>query len=376
MLKKIITIGIILFLLMISFSSVSVGINLQSIKLNNISLQQKDTNLDDFTVETYKISTQDKSSITLTRYNGIKRPSIMLVHGMSVNHKIFDWDNNHSLARFLNKEGWDVWMLDLRTHDGDGDFIFLKNSDREYINRYWDFDKTLLKIDVVTAVDFIKEKSENDSIYFLGHSYGGYLAYAYAELIGEENLSGIITTGSSAMSTYVPTPLYKNFKYGIKIGNKVFVNPIGLRRSHLSYLLIQMLIKNLEGSSNGIFYNNTTPSYIKKEFVYSFDDEPAGVYVDMIFGKDQRLYGEHWVDPQTLYDYTANLNKITVPSLLLVGDEDSDDPMKDVYKTYENISSINKKFLHFAEHGHLDLLLGDNSSTLIFPEINNWLNSL
>lgn len=32
------------------------------------------------------------------------------------------------------------------------------------------------------------------------------------------------------------------------------------------------------------------------------DDEPAGVWVDMYFGKDPRFYDGHWVDPQTLYD--------------------------------------------------------------------------
>ncbi len=50
--------------------------------------------------------------------------------------------------------------------------------------------------------------------------------------------------------------------------------------------------------------------------------------------------------------------------------------MEDVFKTYENVSSVNKKFLHFPKHGHLDLLLGDNSSNLIFPEITAWLDSL
>jgi len=96
----------------------------------------------------------------------------------------------------------------------------------------------------------------------------------------------------------------------------------------------------------------------------------------MVFGKDPILYSGHWVDPQTLHDYTANLNKITVPFLAIAGDQDTDDPMDDVLRTYENVSSINKKFLHFPEHGHLDLLLGDNSSNLIFPEITNWLNAL
>src|SRR4030042_1664213 len=98
----------------------------------------------------YSVPTVDDSSITLVRYVGSKNP-IIFIHGMGCNHLIYDWDKDHSLATFLNKKGWDVWMLDLRTHDCDGDFRFALGSDREYIDRYWDFANTLLKIDVVTA---------------------------------------------------------------------------------------------------------------------------------------------------------------------------------------------------------------------------------
>ncbi len=373
--KKLLLVGIILILI---GSTIAIACEPSSIE-NRIELKNHNR-LNNYTKEIYIVSTDDGSEIKLTRYVGNKRPSIMLVHGMGVNHKIFDWDVNHSLARFLNNDSWDVWMLDLRTHDGDGDlwfgWLFGLKSDREHINRYWDFDRTLLKKDVVTAVKFIKEKSENETIFFMGHSYGGYLAYAYAEIIGEENLSAILTTGSSGMGGYMDFPFYKYLKYGIKIGNKVFVNPFGRCRLHLSLFRLLFLRYNILNKPNGIFYKDTTPVYIKKGFFYSCDDEPAGVFVDIIYGKHPRLYGDHWVDPQTLYDYTANLHKITVPFLAIVGDEDTDDPMEDVFKTYENVSSVNKKFLHFPKHGHLDLLLGDNSSNLIFPEITAWLDSL
>jgi pimeloyl-ACP methyl ester carboxylesterase len=240
--KSLLIIGIILMLFGTTFSSANI---LKNDRKSIIS--EKYFSSADFTKEIYEVQTIDKATITLTRYVGSKRPSIMLIHGMGVNHKIFDWDENHSLARFLNNESWDVWMLDLRTHDGDGDFIFDRNSDREYINRYWDFDKTLLKKDVVKAVDFIKEKSGNDTIFFMGHSYGGYLAYAYAEIIGNENLSGIITTGSSAYA--VPKNMADNQtrmmrRFGIKIGNRAFVRPFGWSRLHIPKILILLMFKN------------------------------------------------------------------------------------------------------------------------------------
>jgi len=333
----------------------------------------------EYTKEIYEVKTKDRSLITLTRYVGSKQPPIILIHGMGGNHLMFDWDENHSLARFLNKEGWDVWMLDLRTHDGDGDFFFVKGSDREYINRYWDFDNTLLKIDVVTAVDFVKNKTGTNKIFLSGQSYGGYLAYAYAELIGEENLSGIITTGACPYANpkdFQPS-LFKMYKYGFYLGKKAFVNPIGKPWTYKPKFLgdiYSKLWKPTGPPENPVFYYNTTPEYIQKGLYYCRDSEPAGVWVDMYFGKDPNKYGGHWVDPQTLYDYSANLNKITVPILFIAGDNDPQDPSVDIHRAYENVSSTIKEFHSFPKHSHLDLLLGDDASTLIFPVITNWLN--
>jgi len=248
-LKYIILIGIILILFGTTISSANI-LNIE----HKCNCSPKYTNLADFTKEIYEVQTIDGATITLTRYVGSKRPSIMLVHGMGVNHKIFDWDDNHSLARFLNNDSWDVWMLDLRTHDGDGDLAFGKligrDSDREYINRYWDFDRTLLKKDVVEAIEFIKEKSGSNTIFFMGHSYGGYLAYAYAELIGEENLSGIITTGASAMG--MKYSYSDKSKYGIRIGKRAFVKPFGKRTIHSLFLGFFLIIQ-LQAISNKNF---------------------------------------------------------------------------------------------------------------------------
>jgi pimeloyl-ACP methyl ester carboxylesterase len=330
-----------------------------------------------YIIETYDVTTNDGFFVTLTRYVGSKHPSIMLIHGMGCNHKIFDWDENHSLARFLNNNGWDVWMLDLRTHDGDGDYFFIKGSNREYINRYWDFDNTLLKIDVVTAIDFVKRKTGCNKIVLSGQSYGGYLAYAYAELIGEENLSGIITSGASPYANPISIQLkrFEMIQYGFYFGQKAFVSPIGKPWTYRSKFRCDMYSIFWKPTANDIFYYNTTPAYIQKEIIYHGDSEPAGVWVDMFFGKDPNKYGGHWVDPQTLYDYSKNLYKITVPILFIAGDNDTQDPMTGIYSAYENVSSTIKENHSFLRHSHLDLLLGDDASSIIFPIISQWMNS-
>jgi len=323
--------------------------------------------------QSYTVYTEDGVPITLIHYNGCKKPSILLIPGYSCNHYIYDMDENHSLAQYLNKNDWDVWIINLRTHDGDGDFWFDPDSDREFINRYWDFDRTYLKKDVVSAVKFIKNVSNNEKLFLIGHSMGGYLCYAYAEIIGEEDLAGIVAIGSSPFSNPRNFSILKLLRFGIKIGEKVFVNPFGFRRVHFS----KSYIKKVPIPDGELFYGNTTSKEIQLKFHYSHDDEPAGVYVDMIWGKDQRVYNGHWVDPQTLYDYSENLDKITIPFFAIAGDKDLvQDPKEDMYKAFEMISSEEKKFMSFANYSHCDLLLGDNANIQIFTHINSWLDQV
>lgn len=330
------------------------------------------------TKEVYHVRTSDGFSVTLTRYVGEKRPSIMLVHGMCCNHLFLDWDQNHSLARFLAAQDWDVWMLDLRTHDGDGDFWFGNirglNSSREYIDRYWDLDHTYLKRDVVAAIRFIKEKSHYEKIVFMGHSMGGYLAYMYAELMDQDDLAGIVTLGSSAKANAFVDKWAMDFRYGFRVGKHAFVHPlVGSPFFHIPKSYID---RTLDLNRSGYYYGNTTSKTVQDATSYRRDDEPAGVWVDMMQGRDPRFYGGHWVDPQTLYDYTLHLSKITVPLLVIAGDQDASDPKDDIYYTYQHVSSQVKAFVNVSSYGHMDLILGDDASVRVFPSITQWLEAL
>jgi len=327
--------------------------------------------------EVYTVPTDDGSSITLIRYIGNKRPSLMLVPGICCNHYFFDWDDNHSLAKFLAAQDWDVWMLDARTHDGDGDFYFGTlqglQSNREWINRYWDLDRTYLKKDVVTAAEFIKKTSHDEKFFFIGHSLGGYLAYAYAELIRQDDLAGIITLGSSAMANPFINPWKLDYSRGFRLGQRAYVLPFGEPCMHIPKSYID---KTKDQPLPGQYYKNTTSLSVRENISYHRDDEAAGLYVDMMFGRDPRFYSYHWVDPQTLFDYTAHLSVITVPFLAIAGNEDTSDPKQDIFATYQNVSSGVKKFIVIPEYAHMDLLLGDTANIKVFPEITNWLDSI
>jgi len=361
--KKIINLFIVILILILCLFSTVQSLNIDTHQEKKFIMNNKTF---------YDLTTEDSFIINLTRYKSSKMPSILLIHGYACNKKIFDWDNNHSLARYLNKNQWDVWNLALRTHDADGDFLFDKNSNREYICRFWDFDRTYLKKDLVTAVEFIKKETQQEKIFLIGHSMGGYLCYAYAELISQDDLAGIVTIASSAIGYSYNIPYLYLLKYGFKFGKKAYINPFSFAHKHFS----KFRIKNFPTEYPYFFFKNITSKDIQEKFLFCLDDEPTGVFVDIIFGKENRFYNGCWVDPQSLYDYTKNLYKINVPCLLISGDEDIIDPLGDVFTSYVKIGSSNKKFEHIANYAHMDLLLGDNASIDVFSKITCWLNSI
>jgi pimeloyl-ACP methyl ester carboxylesterase len=330
------------------------------------------------TKKIYHVRTSDGFKITLTRYVGEKRPSLMLVHGMCCNHRFLDWDQNHSLARYLAGQGWDVWMLDLRTHDGDGDFWFGNlrglHSSREYINRYWDLDRTYLKRDVVAAIRFIKEQAHSHKIVFMGHSMGGYLAYMYAEVMDQDDLAGIVALSSSAKANGFIDKWSQDFKFGFRVGKRAFVHPLlGKSFAHISKYYID---STLDVDRPGYYFGNTTSKAVRDAISYYRDDEPAGVWVDMMQGRDPRYYGGDWVDPQTLFDYTAHLYRIRVPFLAIAGDQDTSDPKDDIFYCYQHVNSTMKTFVNISNYGHMDVILGDDASVRVFPHIIEWLDAL
>jgi esterase/lipase len=96
----------------------------------------------------------------------------------------------------------------------------------------------------------------------------------------------------------------------------------------------------------------------------------------MMQGRDPRYYGGDWVDPQTLYDYTAHLSKITVPLLAIAGDQDTSDPKDDILYSYEHVSSTMKTFVNISSYGHMDIITGDDANVRVFPHIIQWLDAL
>ena len=334
----------------------------------------KEYNTTDYNITIYNVTTDDGFWIKLIRYCSLegRETPILMIPGMFENHLLFDYNEERSLARYLANQSWDVWILDLRTHDADGDpHSSWKNE--EYMNKCWDLDKTYLDKDVVTAVEFIQDKTKKEDgakkIVFIGHSMGGLLAYAYAELKDQADLAGMITIGSPGKASELKwefkiLQLYLGFTWH----GHVYISslaPYNLDPNNLRFIRKIVRAK--------FFYKAATGPEIQDTYIALLDDEPAGAVIDMVYGLDEDWKSGHWWDPQTGYDYTLNLYKINTPFMAIAGDEDTLAKPGDIRAAYENVSSDDKTIKNYTDYGHVDLLLGDNARIDVFPDIAEWL---
>src|SRR5689334_4166748 len=82
------------------------------------SLAAKELRLQFQPDELYRSPTDDGSAIALGRYLPRERrrfqQPVVLCHGLGANRFALDFDERHSLARYLARRGFETWVLELR----------------------------------------------------------------------------------------------------------------------------------------------------------------------------------------------------------------------------------------------------------------------
>ena len=161
--------------------------------------------------QTIYFRADDGWRLALHHYGATKRTvglPVILCHGLSANHCIFEIPGAPSLADFLKRHGRDVWVPDLRG-SGMSDRPRLMHSDVPYS---WGFDDHL-RHDVPAIINRVMENTGSSGVHWVGHSMGGLLILAHAASHPAPNLASIIAMGSptdfSKMDTEIFGPLLR-----------------------------------------------------------------------------------------------------------------------------------------------------------------------
>lgn len=316
--------------------------------------------------ERHLVKTEDGATIALHRHPG-EGPPVLVVHGISSNHRCWDLSPERSVATALVAAGFDPWLLDLRGH---GDALTDAEGRRQWGG--WTMDDYGLR-DVPAAVDYVLERTGAARVGYVGHSLGGMIGAVYASSApgAQDKLYALIAVGSP-LDFSDPDPLVSG--------------ALGLARWSLPVVPTDQLAK-VQAAMGG----RATPINAMVDAALLNDVSPElrpmmyRAITSPMTGGELRQLGAAaqeggFVDAQGLVDYRGPLAKVTVPTLVIAGRADQIAPVDRVMAFYTAVGAPERRLViagratGFAvDYGHLDLTLGDHAATEIFPLIAEWL---
>lgn len=335
--------------------------------------------------------TSDEWKLAFVRHKPLNfnknKPPVLLCHGFTSNRYDLDFDGEsekYSLAKYLTKRGFDTWTLELR-----GRGRSKKEDGKEIFD--WNFD-TYVKYDAPAAVNYIirkykKEYGIDAKILWVGHCMGGMISYVYGSREeGKKNLKGVVTIASPIYLTGLLKNLEKDgLKWLIRLVeivcpprlNKPFLTPLWLEFKKAK-VLVEKYFVNKDNVSidilNKFLENGVETVSCKALYQFAFMLEKSDF---CMYPKCARVCKKfHLFCPKS---YTKELRNFDLPLLVIAGKGDKVAPPEDAFKIKKLVGSKEVETIELskenfsADYGHLDLIIGFNSSQEVFPIIYDWL---
>ncbi len=166
-----------------------------------------------FQFEEHKIITEDGYILTAWRIPGLlheknknntnfqkKRP-IILQHGLfDCSYTWIMLNSTESLAFILAREGYDVWMTNSRGNVFSLEHLHEEYDSNSFYSKFWDFTfHEMAMYDLTANVFYIKNITNWEKLYYLGHSQGSvqyFIKYTLNPEFIEENIEKFVAIGT------------------------------------------------------------------------------------------------------------------------------------------------------------------------------------
>lgn len=293
-----------------------------------------------------------------------RRIPVILSHGFLVNSRFLNLDRDHSLAKYLAREGFDVWNLSLR---GTGRSL---NPLRGGPKR-WNLDDMIGK-DLPAVIRYVRKESGSPKVNWVGYEMGGLLMYGYLEKKGRSGLASLVTIGAPVIFN---RPEQEPLKILLKLDESPTLEKIVL---YLNGPFLGRLLIPLVPTLEEFFYNPENIDQKVKEKLLEMALSPVNPGV--LDHLSQMIRKGEFVSAKGDYSYRKNLAKVRVPVLLIGGEKDPMAPPKALRDTHRALGTKDRTLRIFGsrskdpvKYGHFDLILGKKAREEVFPVIGKWL---
>ncbi|MEX0810958.1 MAG: alpha/beta fold hydrolase [Chitinophagales bacterium] len=285
--------------------------------------------------------TADGEKLHLKRfYTDEDKPAVFLLHGSIENGKIFYSKSGKGLAPWLAKQGFDVFVGDIRGR-GKSQPKISKHSK----HGQWE----IITIDIPVFLDKIRKIKGNVPVSAIAHSWGGVLLLAYIARHKNHPIDKMVFFGS---------------KRRISVFNKDRLIKIDLVWNFTGYI-----ISLFKGYFPAVEYN------------IGADNESRKYFQEL----NHWIYCKKWIDPRDGFDYNKALKSITTPpTLYLTGTDDRclGHPtdvkllMDEANNEGDQFHLLGKANGHKKDYGHIDTLTDPGAVEDIFPLVVGWLKKI
>ncbi|EQA35524.1 alpha/beta hydrolase family protein [Leptospira inadai serovar Lyme str. 10] len=300
----------------------------------------------------------------------LKKFPAIICHGFIANRKYFKINEKSSLVASLQKEGYDVWLLDLRgRQDAGSPSLFFGEKTFDYsIDDY-------IKQDVDAAIKHVLNATGKEKVNWIGHSMGGMLLYARLGTLGENRVANLITIGSPIIMDPPSRALqlWTNFTWGLYLWPVVPTETWSGIRGGTGIPFLPK--KNFEE----LFWHekNIDPKIVSGVFTTSI----ASVTKREARQMEKVIETGSFRTEDGQQNYADGIANIKIPTLIIGGRRDKLGFTYSLRYVYDNIGTADKTLFiaskgkgHSDDYGHTDLLVGKKADEDVFPVLVRWLN--
>ncbi len=290
------------------------------------------------------------------------RGTVLLVHGFGQNR--YTWHSSRrSFSNYLANEGWDVFNVDLRGHGRSRWFgAPMPRVLYEYIEE-----------DMPSFVREALTHSGDKRLFLVGHSMGGLISYSAAGTALRDRVCGIVSIGSPYRFGQGSALLYLLREGAAAVGwTGLFDSnptlPVRMIGRHLHRRAglwdARILPLPIRGWVPGGVEREVLEEYLEKTF------ERTSMAVALDIFRAGRRQGFKSLDG--MIDYSTAFEMLDRPLLVIAGTEDHLAPPESVRPAYESSRATDKTFRAWP-FGHIDLVMGRESTSTVWPTVRDWL---
>lgn len=321
--------------------------------------------------ETCYFTTDDGWRLAIHHYfpkNGHITYPVVLCHGLDSNRYIFDLRPGPSLARYLARNGLDVWVSELRG-SGMSDRPGFFATD---VPRSWSFEDHL-NSDLPAIIQYVLERTGSEKLHWIGHSMGGMLIQAYLSAHPDAPVASAVTIGA-------PADFSRITMKGVKVLAKIrlFLKAFPIPPMPFNGRLVLPIAHRLPSFLMGLFYPPNISPHVVRQMVAVGSELITSTRLWLDFG---RFVQTGVLASEKNEPYLRNLDVCAIPMLLIAGSKDLMAPPESVKAAAGGAAAGARIYRLFGkaegnteDYGHIDMIVGKNAHNEVYPVILNWIS--